>query len=60
VLFALSSVLNLNVLANLLRARRHVGLSRLNHLLLQLVLADLMVWNFFNTPPLDDGARIPR
>ncbi len=43
VLFVVSGVLNLNVLANLLRARRHVGLSRLNHLLLQLVLADLLV-----------------
>ena len=42
-LFVASSVMNLNVLANLLRAKRHVGLSRLNHLLLQLVLADLLV-----------------
>lgn len=42
-LFVVSSVLNLNVLANLLLARKNVGLSRLNTLLLQLVLADLSV-----------------
>jgi hypothetical protein len=42
-LFVLSAVLNLHVLANLLRARRNVGLSRLNSLLLHLVLADLSV-----------------
>ena len=43
VLFAASSVLNLKVLSNLMAARRSVGLSRLNTLLLQLVLADLLV-----------------
>ena len=43
VLFVMSSVLNLKVLANLMAARRSVGLSRLNTLLLQLVLADLSV-----------------
>ena len=43
VLFAASSVLNLKVLSNLMAARRSVGLSRLNTLLLQLVLADLSV-----------------
>ena len=42
-LFVASGVLNLRVLRNLLRARRHVGLSRLNHLLIHLVLADLLV-----------------
>ncbi|TRY76820.1 hypothetical protein TCAL_03506 [Tigriopus californicus] len=48
-LFVVSSVLNLNVLANLLLARKNVGLSRLNTLLLQLVLADLSV-TFFLMP----------
>ena len=43
VLFVMSAVLNLNVLSNLMAARRTVGLSRLNTLLLQLVLADLLV-----------------
>ena len=43
VLFVVSATLNLQVLSNLLRAKRHVGLSRLNTLLLQLVLADLLV-----------------
>ena len=43
VLFVASALLNLNVLSNLLAARRTVGLSRLNTLLLQLVLADLLV-----------------
>ena len=43
VLFVVSASLNLQVLSNLLRAKKHVGLSRLNTLLLQLVLADLLV-----------------
>ena len=43
VLFVMSAVLNLNVLSNLMAARRTVGLSRLNTLLLQLVIADLLV-----------------
>ncbi len=43
VLFVVSAVTNLKVLSNLLRAKRSVGLSRLNQLLLQLVVADLIV-----------------
>ena len=43
VLFLMSAALNLHVLSNLMAARRSVGLSRLNTLLLQLVLADLLV-----------------
>ena len=39
----MSAALNLHVLSNLMAARRSVGLSRLNTLLLQLVLADLLV-----------------
>ena len=49
VLFAVSAVTNLKVLGNLMRARRNIGLSRLNQLLLQLVVADLMV-TFFMMP----------
>ena len=42
-LFVVSALLNLKVLSNLLAARRTVGLSRPNTLILQLVLADLLV-----------------
>ena len=50
VLFVASALLNLNVLSNLLAARRTVGLSRLNTLLLQLVLADLLVRMKYREP----------
>ena len=42
-LFILSSVLNLRVLRKLLQTKRRNGLSRLNQLLMHLVLADLSV-----------------
>ncbi len=42
-LFLISATLNLRVLGNLLRVRERSGLSRLNQLLLHLVLADLSV-----------------
>ena len=42
-LFLISSVLNLRVLRKLLQTKRRNGLSRLNQLLMHLVLADLSV-----------------
>ena len=42
-LFLISATLNLRVLGNLLRVKERSGLSRLNQLLLHLVLADLSV-----------------
>jgi hypothetical protein len=42
-LFVISATLNLRVLGNLLRVKERTGLSRLNQLLLHLVLADLSV-----------------
>ena len=48
-LFLISSVLNLRVLRKLLQTKRRNGLSRLNQLLMHLVLADLSVSIFFYT-----------
>ena len=45
-LFIISASLNLRVLGNLLRTKERSGLTRLNQLLLHLVLADLSV-SFF-------------
>ena len=42
-LFLISSILNLRVLRKLLQTKRRNGLSRLNQLLMHLVLADLSV-----------------
>jgi uncharacterized protein (DUF608 family) len=42
-LFIISAVLNLRVLGKLLKAKQRTGLSRLNQLLMHLVLADLSV-----------------
>ncbi len=42
-LFILSAILNLRVLGKLLKAKERAGLSRLNQLLLHLVLGDLLV-----------------
>ena len=42
-LFIISASLNLRVLGNLLRTKERSGLTRLNQLLLHLVLADLSV-----------------
>ena len=46
-LFVISATLNLRVLGNLLREKERTGLTRLNQLLLHLVLADLSV-SFLN------------
>jgi hypothetical protein len=47
-LFLISATLNLRVLGNLLRTKERSGLTRLNQLLLHLVLADLSVsFKFF-------------
>ena len=61
ILFALSSFLNMMVLINLLKAKRRHGLSRLNQLLLQLVLADLTVscFSFNNTYRNKQGQQTP-
>ena len=44
-LFICSSILNLKMLRKLLQTKRRSGLSRLNQLLMHLVLADLSVSN---------------
>ncbi len=46
-LFILSAFLNLRVLGKLLKAKERAGLSRLNQLLLHLVLGDLLVSSFY-------------
>ena len=47
-LFVFSAVLNLRVLRKLFQTKRRNGLSRLNQLLMHLVLADLSVSTIYN------------
>ena len=59
-LFIISVALNLNVLRKLLKTKHRNGLSRLNLLLMHLVLADLSVRTFYSTAELTSEFNFKR